>query len=403
MKRYGWLLIIGSLIGATLVVAQMTVQQGGQSPVAAAWQMLVNGGTLSSAGNVTISGTPSVAISGTPSVNATITGTPSITGAVSITGTPSVSISGTPSVALSGSWPYSGALGSINVTGGTLSSAGTISVSGGTLSSVGTASVTGTVSITGVPSVTATISGVPAVTATLSGTPAVTATISGTPAVTATLSGNAVGTPYYTRLSDGTNAMGTMSAFGTSPSAVNAINSNGSLFLGTTAAATASAGVLKVGVVGNAGAAFDAAIGGTPPANTLQIGGLASGATAGLMKALTVCDSDYVINIGTASTVLVTAGTTSRLIHICSMNMVVSAADNVALIEGTGATCGTGSAGVAGGSTSATGWPFGANGGLTLGSGLGEVMTTATTGDSLCIISWTASVQVSGHIKYTIF
>ncbi|PWT75514.1 MAG: hypothetical protein C5B59_08525 [Bacteroidetes bacterium] len=51
--------------------------------------------------------------------------------------------------------------------------------------------------------------------------------------------------------------------------------------------ATAASGVQKVGVVGNAGAAFDAATNAAPPANAIQVGGVASTA---LPSAFTATD-----------------------------------------------------------------------------------------------------------------
>src|SRR5690242_15659497 len=44
---------------------------------------------------------------------------------------------------------------------------------------------------------------------------------------------------------------------------------------------TAATGVQKVGIVGNAGAAVDAATGAAPPANAILYAGLGSGATGG--------------------------------------------------------------------------------------------------------------------------
>lgn len=54
---------------------------------------------------------------------------------------------------------------------------------------VDTIPISGSVSISGTPSVNATIQGTPAVTATITGTPAVTATITGTPSVSAAITG----------------------------------------------------------------------------------------------------------------------------------------------------------------------------------------------------------------------
>lgn len=172
--------------------------------------------------------------------------------------------------------------------------------------------------------------------------------------------------------------------------------------VGGSSVVTAATGVQKVGVVGNTGAAIDAATGAAPPVNAILHAGLASGATGGFLLGITNCDKDAVINISTATTTLAITGVSSRQARICSINLVTAAANNVALVEGTGGTCGTGTAGMNGGTTAATGWNFAANGGIAQGMGIGEVMTTATAGDSICIIS-SAATQLSGHIKYTIY
>lgn len=159
---------------------------------------------------------------------------------------------------------------------------------------------------------------------------------------------------------------------------------------------------VKVNVVGNAGANVDGATGAAPPANVLFMGALASGATGGHLLGVTACDSDFAVNISTATTTLAITGVSGRQVRICSWDLVTAAANNVAWIEGTGATCGTGTAGMAGGTSAASGYNFAANGGLAKGTGLGEVMTTATTGDSVCIVT-SAATQLSGHVKYTIY
>ncbi len=103
----------------------------------------------------------------------------------------------------------------------------------------------------------------------------------------------------------------------------------------------------------------------------------------------------------TANTQIIT-GVSSQQTYICAINIVVGAADNVALVEGTGTTCGTGTAGMAGGSTAATGWNFAANGGLTVGSGRGIVAKTATAADNVCLLV-SGSAQVSGTVVYAQF
>ena len=103
----------------------------------------------------------------------------------------------------------------------------------------------------------------------------------------------------------------------------------------------------------------------------------------------------------TAGTQIIT-GASSKQTYICSINLVAGSADNVALVEGTGSPCGTSAVGMAGGSTAATGWNFAANGGLTLGNGLGIVARTATTADNVCLLV-SSGAQVSGTIIWAQF
>lgn len=159
---------------------------------------------------------------------------------------------------------------------------------------------------------------------------------------------------------------------------------------------------VKVNAVGNAGVSLDAATGAAPPANALLDAGLGSGATGGFLVGKTVGDTSKAVNISTATTTLLVTGVSGRQVRISAFHIFTNAANNVAFIEGTGATCGTGTAGMAGGTTAASGYNFAANSGIAQGSGIGEVMTTATTGDSVCVVT-SAATQLSGHIKYAIY
>ena len=104
----------------------------------------------------------------------------------------------------------------------------------------------------------------------------------------------------------------------------------------------------------------------------------------------------------TANTQLV-AGTASKKIYVCSIHVVVAAATNVALVEGTGSVCGTSTAGVSGfgGATAATGWNFAANGGIAFGNGDSSLGSEGTSGDNLCLFN-SGSGQVSGGISYVV-
>jgi hypothetical protein len=144
------------------------------------------------------------------------------------------------------------------------------------------------------------------------------------------------------------------------------------------------------------------ATGAAPPARADFVGGLSSGATGGFVIGIPVCDSFKAVSMTSATTTLMVTGVSGRHVRICSVNLVTAIANNVVMISGTGATCGTGTAGIAGGTTAANGWNFAANGGITVGSGIGTVMQTAATGDSVCIIT-SAAGPLAGTIAYTIY
>jgi len=139
-----------------------------------------------------------------------------------------------------------------------------------------------------------------------------------------------------------------------------------------------------------------------PPARADFVGGLTSGATGGLLTGIGVCDQYVNVNVNTATTTLLVTGVAGRHVRICSLSLVTALANNVALLSGTGATCGTGTTGMSGGTTAATGWNFAANGGITQGSGLGVINQTNATGDSVCIATSAAS-QLSGRIAFAIY
>jgi len=140
------------------------------------------------------------------------------------------------------------------------------------------------------------------------------------------------------------------------------------------------------------------ATGSAVPSAARYIGGNGSGNLTGI----TVCDTRAKIN-QTAGAQIIT-GTASKKTYICSINLVTATAQNIAIVEGTGVTCGTGTAGVStGGTTAATGWNLAANGGLTQGSGLGVIMAAdSAAADNVCILQ-SGTGQVSGVISYTQF
>ena len=80
------------------------------------------------------------------------------------------------------------------------------------------------------------------------------------------------------------------------------------------------------------------------------------------------------------------AGTSSKKTYICSMQLIVQAAEVVNIIAGTGSVCATGTSVVMGSSTASQGMSYAANGGFTLGNGLATVIAaTAANADNVCI------------------
>lgn len=106
------------------------------------------------------------------------------------------------------------------------------------------------------------------------------------------------------------------------------------------------------------------------------------------------------ISITTATTTRIVAPSASNKTYICSLFLTSAAADNVGIVEGTGGTCGSGTAGVVGGTTAANGPNFAANGGMLLQAG-GKVAVAQTAGTNvdLCLIT-SAATPLAGGIKF---
>lgn len=93
--------------------------------------------------------------------------------------------------------------------------------------------------------------------------------------------------------------------------------------------------------------------------------------------------------------ITITSGTTTRVVapvagkqtYICQLTLMAAAADNVAVVEGTGGTCGTGPIGVIGGATAANGLNFAINNNIVIGNGASAVAATAGVNVDLCLIT----------------
>ena len=106
----------------------------------------------------------------------------------------------------------------------------------------------------------------------------------------------------------------------------------------------------------------------------------------------------YVVIDQTSGEQLVT-GTASERIYICSIQLVTASAQNISLVSGTGTVCATSTGPLMGGTTAATGWNLAANGGLSMGNGLGSLAQTDTNADNVCLLQ-SGSGQISGSISY---
>ena len=103
------------------------------------------------------------------------------------------------------------------------------------------------------------------------------------------------------------------------------------------------------------------------------------------------------INISTATTTEITpslAGA-SNYYYVCSLVLVTASANNVAVVDDDSDGCGSVTAGMAGGTTAASGFNLAANGGLTFGNGMGSVFKTNGTNRVVCLVT-SAATQLSG-------
>lgn len=109
----------------------------------------------------------------------------------------------------------------------------------------------------------------------------------------------------------------------------------------------------------------------------------------------------FPVDIVTATTTEIVNASASNYIYICSINLVTGGANNVTIVEDDTDACASPTAGIFGGVTAAEGWNFGANGGLTLGSGVGTVGRSGTVNRYICFIT-SAAVQLSGQVVYVL-
>lgn len=151
------------------------------------------------------------------------------------------------------------------------------------------------------------------------------------------------------------------------------------------------------------GAAILSAVQGSIPAGTALIGKVGLQDNSGNAYFSDPCQraaKTYTpISITTATTTRIVAPSASNRTYICNIVLTSAAADNIGIVEGTGGTCGSGTAGVIGGTTAANGPNFAANGGVALGNGGFSIAATAGTNVDLCLIT-SAATPLAGHITW---
>lgn len=111
----------------------------------------------------------------------------------------------------------------------------------------------------------------------------------------------------------------------------------------------------------------------------------------------TSAKTPYPINIASGTTTVVQTASASNKFRVCSIILLASLADNVALVEDATGSCASPDAGLMGGTTTGSGLNLVANEGLTFGNGLGTIAQTASTNVNVCLIT-SSSAQLSGTI-----
>jgi hypothetical protein len=112
-----------------------------------------------------------------------------------------------------------------------------------------------------------------------------------------------------------------------------------------------------------------------------------------------ICDNFTPVSAISANTRVVLAGNANMFVYVCSYNLNASAALTFSIVEGTGATCGTGTAAMVGGATAANGLSLGIAGTVNYGGGAGAVTKTVVSGDSVCIFP--SAGNLSGVVGWT--
>jgi hypothetical protein len=113
------------------------------------------------------------------------------------------------------------------------------------------------------------------------------------------------------------------------------------------------------------------------------------------------CENEEVTytNINQTTGTQLLTGTSSERLYVCSIHLVVDAAQDVALVAGTGTVCATSTVAVSGmgGPAAATGWNFAINSGIVLANTGKAWGKTTVDADNVCLFQ-SGSAQISGGI-----
>lgn len=111
------------------------------------------------------------------------------------------------------------------------------------------------------------------------------------------------------------------------------------------------------------------------------------------------CNSSVAVSSASSVQVITAANANERVV-ICSMALGSIGGSSFSVVEGTGTTCATGTAAMAGGTTAATGFGIAANGSpIQVGGGIGPILETKTVGDNVCLIV-SGTGPLAGYIAY---
>lgn len=93
------------------------------------------------------------------------------------------------------------------------------------------------------------------------------------------------------------------------------------------------------------------------------------------------------ISVTTATTTKIMTGAAGTKIYLCYLLLNSAIANNVAVVEGTGAACGGSTTGIVGGATAANGLSIPAAGNVAMLANFSAVGVTAVSADNVCLIT----------------